>query len=87
MDADVVFDGYCDPIYILSHRFSCKPVCLKIHRRRYRQNNKDEHFGNEYNFTPEGTKIVPEPESFLKRRRYKNQGISISRKNDRKARN
>jgi hypothetical protein len=63
---DVVFDGYCDPIHILSHSFSCKPVFLRIHRRRYKQSNKDEHFSNEYNFTLEGTKIVPELGAFLK---------------------
>ncbi|KAA6306246.1 hypothetical protein EZS27_042099, partial [termite gut metagenome] len=45
--SDVVFDGYCNPIETLSHSFVCKPVYLKIYRRRYKKSNSDEHFSNE----------------------------------------
>jgi hypothetical protein len=63
---DVVFDGYCNPIETLSHSFVCKPIYLRIYRRRYKQSNKDEHFSNEYDFTLKGLKMVPELGIFLK---------------------
>ncbi|KAA6331858.1 hypothetical protein EZS27_019581 [termite gut metagenome] len=64
--SDVVFDGYCNPIETLSHSFVCKPVYLKIYRRRYKKSNSDEHFSNEYDFTLNGLKMVPELGIFLK---------------------
>ncbi|KAA6342946.1 hypothetical protein EZS27_009351 [termite gut metagenome] len=64
--SDVVFDGYCNPIETLSHSFVCKPVYLKIYRRRYKKINSDEHFSNEYDFTLKGLKMVPELGIFLK---------------------
>jgi hypothetical protein len=64
--ADVVFDGYCNPIETLSHSFVCKPVYLQLYRRRYKQSNKDEHFSNAYDFTLKGLKMVPELGVFLK---------------------
>lgn len=33
---EVVFDGYCNPIETLSHSFVCKPIYLKVYRRRYK---------------------------------------------------
>jgi hypothetical protein len=33
---DVVFDDYCNPIDTLSHSFVCKPIYLRIYRRRYK---------------------------------------------------
>ncbi|KAA6314165.1 hypothetical protein EZS27_035178, partial [termite gut metagenome] len=66
--SDVVFDGYCNPIETLSHSFVCKPVYLKIYRRRYKKSNNDEHFSNEYDFTLKGLKMEPEL-VFFKRRR------------------
>jgi hypothetical protein len=41
---DIVFDGYCNPIEALSHSFVCKPVYLRLFRRRYKRSNRDEHF-------------------------------------------
>ena len=32
---DIVFDGYCRPLEALSHSFVCKPVYLRLFRRRY----------------------------------------------------
>jgi hypothetical protein len=34
---DVVFDGYCNPLEMLSHSFVCKPVYLRLFRRHYKQ--------------------------------------------------
>jgi hypothetical protein len=44
---DVVLDGYCNPIEMLSHSFVCKP----IYRRRYKRANTNRHYSNEYDVT------------------------------------
>ena len=64
--SDVVFDGYCNPTEMLSHSFSCKPIYLRLYRRRYKRSNRDEHFSNEYDFSLKGLKMVPELGIFLK---------------------
>jgi hypothetical protein len=58
--SDVVFDGYCNPVEMLSHSFVCKPICLRCYRRRYKQSNSDLHYSNEYELTLKGVKMVPE---------------------------
>jgi hypothetical protein len=63
---DVVLDGYCNPIEILSHSFVCKPIYLRLYRRRYKQANTDRHYSNEYDVTLRGVKMVPELGIFLK---------------------
>lgn len=63
---DVVFDGYCNPIEALSHSFVCKPVYLKVYRRRYKRAGKDEHYSNTYDLTLKGVKMVPQLGLFLK---------------------
>lgn len=63
---DIVFDGFCNPIEALSHSFVCKPVYLKLYRRRYKQSNQDSHFSNEYDVTLKGVRMVPELGFFLK---------------------
>jgi hypothetical protein len=63
---DIVFDGYCNPIETLSHSFVCKPVYLRLFRRRYKRSNEDEHFSNQYDVTLKGVRIVPEFGFFLK---------------------
>jgi hypothetical protein len=51
---DVVFDGYCKPIY------------LRLFRRHYKRSNSTEHYCNEYDVTLKGVKMVPELGIFLK---------------------
>ena len=63
---DIVFDGYCNPIETLSHSFVCKPVCLRLFRRRYKRSNENAHFSNVYEVTLKGVKMVPEFGFFLK---------------------
>lgn len=63
---DVVFDGYCHPIDVLSHSFSLKPVYLRVFRRRWKRSNSDEHYSNTYDLTIRGIKMVPELGIFLK---------------------
>ena len=36
---DIVFDGYCNPLEALSHSFVCKPIYLRLFRRRYDYQN------------------------------------------------
>ena len=63
---DVVLDGYCNPVEMLSHSFVCKPVYLRLYRRRYKRSNEDAHMSNDYDFTLKGVKMVPELGIFLK---------------------
>jgi hypothetical protein len=63
---DVVFDGYSNPIEMLSHSFVCNPIYLRLYRRRYKRSNQDDHFSNEYDLTLKGVKMVPELGFFLK---------------------
>ena len=64
--SDVVFDGYCNPIETLSHSFVCKPVYLKVYRRRYKRAGDNLHYSNTYDLTLKGVKMVPELGLFLK---------------------
>jgi len=66
MYEDIVHDGYCNPIEALSHSFVCKPVYLRLYRRRYKRSNSDVHFSNEYDITLKGVRMVPEMGLFLK---------------------
>ena len=63
---DVVLDGYCDPIEMLGHSFECKPIYLRLYRRRYKRSNQNEHFSNVYELTLKGLRVVPELGIFLK---------------------
>jgi hypothetical protein len=63
---DVVFDGYCNPIETLRHSFVCKPIYLRLYRRRYKRPGTDKHYSNEYNVILKGVKMVPELGIFLK---------------------
>jgi len=63
---DVVFDGYCNSLEVLSHSFVCKPIYLRLYRRRYKRSNRDLHFSNEYDVTLKGVRMVPELGFFLK---------------------
>jgi hypothetical protein len=63
---DVVFDGYTNPLETLSHSFVCKPIWLKLYRRRYKRSNTDTHYANEYDVSLKGVRMVPELGFFLK---------------------
>jgi hypothetical protein len=63
---EVVFDGYCNPIETLSHSFVCKPIYLKVFRRRYKRAGENKHYSNTYDLTLKGVKMVPELGLFLK---------------------
>lgn len=63
---EVVLDGYCSAIEVLSHSFSTKPVYLRVYRRRWKLPSTDKHYSNQYDFTLKGVKMVPELGIFLK---------------------
>lgn len=63
---EIVLDGFCNPVDMLSFGFSLGPVYLRIYRRRWKKSNEDEHFTNEYDLHLKGYKLVPELGIFLK---------------------
>ena len=62
----VVCDGYCNPLEMLSHSFVCKPIYLKVYRRRYKISGQDKHYSNTYDLSLKGVRMVPELGLFLK---------------------
>jgi hypothetical protein len=64
--SDVVFDGYTNPLEALSHSFVCKPIRLKLYRRRYKRANTDRHYSNDYDVSLKRVRVVPELGLFLK---------------------
>jgi hypothetical protein len=63
---DIVLDGFCHSIDVLSHSFSLKPVYLRVYRRRWKRSGTDKHYNNTYDLTIKGLKMVPELGIFLK---------------------
>jgi hypothetical protein len=64
--SDIVLDGFCNPLHLLSHCFTLKPVMLVMKRRRWKRSNSDEHFSNEYTLTNDSSKLTPDMADFLK---------------------
>jgi hypothetical protein len=63
---DIVLDGFCNPINILSHAFSLKKIYLVVYRRRWKRAGTDQHYSNTYDLYPEGAKITRDLAAFLK---------------------
>ncbi len=64
--SDVVLDGFCNPLTILSHGFSTKPVYLVLKRRRWKRSGSNDHFSNQYVITDDSAKLTPDMAGFLK---------------------
>lgn len=64
--ADVVLDGYCNPMTLLSHCFSVKPIYLVMKRRRWKQAGTNIHYSNEYTLTKDAAKLTADMAGFLK---------------------
>ena len=64
---DAVLDGFCNPIRLMSHCFSIKPIYLVIKRRRWKRSCTNEHFSNEYTIAETSAKLTPDMAGFLKR--------------------
>ena len=62
----VVLDGFCNPLQLLSHCFTLKPVYLVMKRRRWKQAGTDTHYSNEYTLTKDPSKLTPDMAGFLK---------------------
>lgn len=65
-DKQVVQDGFCNPISILTSFFALKKIYLQIHRRRWKETGSDKHYSNEYNLHLPGMKTTKEFSAFLK---------------------
>jgi hypothetical protein len=63
---DVVLDGFCNPISILTHTILSKKMYLVIKRRRWKARGCTEHFSNSYELHEKGMKITAEYAAFLK---------------------
>jgi hypothetical protein len=63
---DVVLDGYCNEIDILTHAFSLKKIFLRLIRRRWKERGTTKHYSNEYNLHIPGMKTTKEFRDFLK---------------------
>jgi hypothetical protein len=63
---DVVLDGFCNPLQVLSHCFTLKPVYLVMKRRRWKRAGTDAHYSNEYALTEDAAKLTPDMAGFLK---------------------
>ena len=63
---DIVLDGFCNPLHILSHCFTLKPVYLVMKRRRWKQAGTDLHYSNDYTLTKDPSKLTPDMAGFLK---------------------
>lgn len=63
---DIVLDGFCNPLQILSHCFTLKPVYLVMKRRRWKQAGSDLHYSNDYALTKDASKLTPDMAGFLK---------------------
>ena len=63
---EVVSDGYCNSIDILTHAFSLKKIYLRMYRRRWKERSSTKHYSNDYDLTLPGMKTTREFRDFLK---------------------
>jgi predicted nucleotidyltransferase len=62
---EIVLDGYCNPVSVLSQCFSLKKVFLIIYRRRWKEKGGGKHYSNEYDLTADSAKITKEMAFFF----------------------
>jgi len=63
---EVVLDGYCNPVSIMTHAFSLKKIFLEIYRRRWKEPGSDRHYSNTYDLHLPGMKTTKAFGDFLK---------------------
>lgn len=63
---DVVLDGYCNEIDILTHAFSLKKIYLRLIRRRWKERGGTKAYSNDYDLHIAGMKTTREFRDFLK---------------------
>jgi len=64
--ANIVLDGFCNPLELLHFSIKGKPLYLRLNRRRWKESGSSKHYSNRYNLHPEGVKTTHEFASFLK---------------------
>ena len=64
--ANIVLDGFCNPLELLHFSIKGKPLYLRLNRRRWKESGSSKHYSNRYNLHPEGGKTTHEFASFLK---------------------
>lgn len=65
-EKDVVLDGYCNPLSILSFPVKSKPTYLVLKRRRWKMRGGGKHYSNTYGYNHPGVKATKEFAAFLK---------------------
>lgn len=63
---EVVLDGYCNGIDLLTHAFSLKKIYLRLIRRRWKEKGSTIGHHNEYDLHIPGMKTTREFGDFLK---------------------
>jgi|SRR6267154_5023505 len=63
---EVVLDGYCNEVDVLTHAFSLKKIYLRLVRRRWKEKGGGKHYSNEYDLHIPGMKTTREFRDFLK---------------------
>lgn len=64
--ADVVLDGFCNPIELQSFPLKGKATFIRLYRRRWKQRGSNQHESNIYDFADSGTKATRMFGAFLK---------------------
>lgn len=63
---DVILDGFCNPLSLLSFPLKAVPTYLIIKRRRWKQKGGGTHYSNDYYFNHPNIKATKEFAAFLK---------------------
>jgi hypothetical protein len=66
LGSEVVLDGFCNPLSLLSFPLKGKPTYLVIKRRRWKPKGGGNHVSNEYYFNHPSVKATKEFAAFLK---------------------
>lgn len=71
---DVVMDGYCNPVDVLTHAISLKRIYLRLYRRRWKERGNKKHYSNSYDTHIPGMKTTKSFGVFLKANNRKSSG-------------
>jgi len=63
---DVVLDGFCNPLSLLTYPLKALPTYLVIKRRRWKLKGGVTHYSNDYDFNHPNIKATKEFAAFLK---------------------
>ena len=63
---EVVNDGFCTPVDVLTHAFSLKRIYLRFYRRRWKERGSTQHYSNTYDLHLPGMRTTKALGDFLK---------------------